>query len=168
VSGGGLEEMFRAHWPLVVGFLARRTGDPVLAEELAQETFFRATRAFLGWRRGSASGWLLTIARHVLIDEARRGRRLVPLPDALAASPEAAEQGVRVAEVLAALPEAQRRVLQLVYVFGYSQAEAAAILGTSEGALKTAIWRARAAFREEYEREQQVSAADPSAGGGER
>ena len=58
----GLEEMFRAHWSLVYGFLARRTGSPTLAEELAQETFYRATRAFLGWRGGSASAWLLAIA----------------------------------------------------------------------------------------------------------
>src|SRR5436190_16481284 len=106
----GLEDLFPAHWSLVNGYLARRTGDAVLAEELAQETFYRATRAFLGWRGGSASGWLLAIARHVLIDETRRGRRLVLLPDAQAEHTEATDQGVPVAEVLAALPEAQRRV----------------------------------------------------------
>ena len=64
-------------------------------------------------------------------------------------------QTARVAEVLAALPEPQRRLLQLVYVFGYSHAEAAAIIGTSEGAVKTSVWRARAAFRNEYEREEE-------------
>src|SRR5919198_3798692 len=79
----GLEDLFRAHWSLVYGYLARRTADPTLAEELAQETFYRATRAFLGWRGGSPVAWLLSIARHVLIDEERRGRRLVPLPDSL-------------------------------------------------------------------------------------
>src|ERR1043166_7417215 len=50
----GLEDLFRAHWSLVHGYLTRRTGDAVVAEELAQETFYRATRAFLGWRGGSA------------------------------------------------------------------------------------------------------------------
>jgi DNA-directed RNA polymerase specialized sigma24 family protein len=50
----GLEDLFRAHWPLVYGFLLRRTGNPSAAEELAQETFYRATRAFLGWRGGYA------------------------------------------------------------------------------------------------------------------
>jgi DNA-directed RNA polymerase specialized sigma24 family protein len=145
----GLEDLFRAHWSLVNGYLARRTGDPVLAEELAQETFYRATRAFLGWRGGSAVAWLLAIARHVLIDEARRGRRLVPLPDSLVAGIEPSG-GDDVTRVLASLPKAQRQVLELIYIDGYSHAEAAAILGTSEGAVKTAVWRARSAFRRVY------------------
>ncbi|MEN3312959.1 MAG: hypothetical protein V7645_2288 [Actinomycetota bacterium] len=145
----GLEDLFRAHWSLVNGYLARRTGDAVLAEELAQETFYRATRAFLGWRGGSAVAWLLAIARHVLIDEARRGRRLVPLPDSLVAGIEPGA-GEDVTKVLASLPKAQRQVLELIYIYGYSHAEAAAILGTSEGAVKTAVWRARSAFRRVY------------------
>ena len=69
----GIEELFRENWPLVYGYLRRRTGDPALAEELAQETFYRATRAFLGWRGGSPAAWLLAIARNALADEARRG-----------------------------------------------------------------------------------------------
>ena len=145
----GLDDLFRAHWPLVNGYLARRTGDAVLAEELAQETFYRATRAFLGWRGGSAVAWLLAIARHVLVDEVRRGRRLVPLPDSLVADIEPGG-GDDVTRVLASLPKAQRHVLELIYVYGYSHAEAAAILGTSEGAVKTAVWRARSAFRRVY------------------
>lgn len=145
----GLEDLFRAHWSLVNGYLARRTGDAVLAEELAQETFYRATRAFLGWRGGSAVAWLLAIARHVLIDEARRGRRLEPLPDSLVAGIEPSG-GHDVTRVLASLPKAQRQVLELIYIYGYSHAEAAAILGTSEGAVKTAVWRARSAFRRVY------------------
>jgi DNA-directed RNA polymerase specialized sigma24 family protein len=145
----GLEDLFRAHWSLVNGYLARRTGDPVLAEELAQETFYRATRAFLGWRGGSAVAWLLAIARNVLIDEARRGRRLVPLSESLVAGIEPSG-GDDITRVLASLPKAQRQVLELIYIYGYSHAEAAAILGTSEGAVKTAVWRARSAFRRVY------------------
>jgi DNA-directed RNA polymerase specialized sigma24 family protein len=145
----GLEDLFRAHWSLVNGYLARRTGDAVLAEELAQETFYRATRAFLGWRGGSAVAWLLAIARHVLIDEVRRGRRLVPLPDSLVAGVEPGG-GEGVTRMLASLPKTQRQLLELIYVYGYSHAEAAAILGTSEGAVKTAVWRARSAFRRAY------------------
>ena len=45
-----IEEMFASHWGLVHGYLTRRTANRSLAEELAQETFYRATRAFLGWR----------------------------------------------------------------------------------------------------------------------
>ena len=145
----GLEDLFRVHWPLVYGFLARRTGDPVLAEELAQETFYRATRAFLGWRGGSASAWLLAIARNALIDEVRRGRRLEPLPELLV-DPGAGGEGGLVADTLRELPVPQRRLLELVYVYGYSHAEVAMITGSSEGAVKTGVWRARLAFRDVY------------------
>jgi RNA polymerase sigma-70 factor (ECF subfamily) len=145
-----LEDLFRAHWPLVFGYLRRRTGDPSAAEELAQETFYRATRAFLGWRGGSPVAWLLSIARHVLVDEVRRGRRLAPLPETLVDPTAPPDEQVAVADALNRLPEPQRRLLALVYVDGYSLAEVAALNGTTEGAAKTALWRARAAFRRVY------------------
>jgi RNA polymerase sigma factor (sigma-70 family) len=157
----GLEDLFRAHWTLVYGYLARRTGDPGLAEELAQETFYRATRAFLGWRGGSPGAWLLAIARHALIDEVRRGRRLVPLDETLV-EPSAPVDDDVVTAALASLPTRQRRLLELVYVYGYSHAETGAILGTTEGAVKTGVWRARAAFRRHLaEDEADTRSAEP-------
>ena len=154
----GLDQLFRAHWKLVHGYLTRRTGDPVLAEELAQETFYRATRAFLGWRGGSPAAWLLSIGRNVLIDEVRRGRRLVPLSETLVDESDPYEESA-VAEALARLPDSQRRVLELVYVHGYSHAEVGLLLGTTEGAVKTAVWRAREAFKDEYLRQTAESPA---------
>jgi RNA polymerase sigma-70 factor (ECF subfamily) len=115
-----------------------------------QETFYRATRAFLGWRGGSPVAWLLSIARHVLVDEVRRGRRLAPLPETLVDPAASPDEQVAVADALNRLPETQRRLLALVYVDGYSLAEVAALTGTSDGAAKTALWRARAAFRSVY------------------
>jgi RNA polymerase sigma factor (sigma-70 family) len=150
---GGMEELFRAHWPLVVGYLARRTGSTTLAEELAQETFYRATRAFLGWRGGSPVAWLLTIARNVLVDEARRGQRLVPLNETLADEEPGRETTMGVEEALGRLPLVQRRLLELVYIDGYTHAEIAAMTGTSPGAIKTALWRARGEFRRFYQEE---------------
>lgn len=150
---GGMEELFRAHWPLVVGYLARRTGSTTLAEELAQETFYRATRAFLGWRGGSPVAWLLAIARNVLVDEVRRGQRLVPLNEKLAEEVPGRETTMAVEEALARLPPSQRRMLELVYVDGYTHAEIAAMAGTSPGAIKTALWRARGEFRRFYREE---------------
>jgi RNA polymerase sigma factor (sigma-70 family) len=152
-----MEELFRAHWPLVLGYLRRRTGSVTVAEELAQETFYRATRAFLGWRGGSPAAWLLAIARNVLVDEVRRGQRLVPLSETLPAQrgePSTMSMGVR--ETLARLPANQGRLLELIYVDGYTHAEVAAMTGTSAGAVKTAVWRARQAFQQLH-REEEVS-----------
>ncbi len=127
---GGMEELFRAHWRLVLGYLARRTGSTTVAEELAQETFYRATRAFLGWRGGSPAAWLLAIARNVLIDHTRRrGLELVPLTDNLLVhvdSHDVASEEVTAA--LGSLTAGQRRLLELVYVDAYTHAEVAAFL----------------------------------------
>jgi RNA polymerase sigma factor (sigma-70 family) len=149
---GGMEELFRAHWPLIRGYLARRTGNTTLAEELAQETFYRATRAFLGWRGGSPTAWLLAIARNVLIDHTRRRRLdLVPLTDNLLEHPDSQDLASgEIGAVLASLPASQRRLLELVYVDGYTHAEVGAMIGASPGAIKTAVWRARQAFLERY------------------
>ena len=58
-----------------------------------------------------------------------------------------------VEEALARLPPSQRRLLELVYVDGYTHAEIAAMAGTSPGAIKTALWRARGEFRRVYREE---------------
>lgn len=142
-----MTDLFRAHWHMVCGYLARRTGDRVLAEELAQETFTRATAAFLGWRGGSAPGWLLTIARNVLTDHYRRGRRLVPLEEPLLPSQDFPDLGIEVRDLLSRLPPNSRRLLELVYLDGFSQAEVAAMTGKSQVAVRTAVWRAREALR---------------------
>ena len=68
----------------VLGLLTRMTGDPALAEDLAQETFVKAFRSLAGFdvtRR--LSSWLFRIAHNTAIDVLRRTRpSLVPLdPD---------------------------------------------------------------------------------------
>lgn len=142
-----MTELFRTYWPTVLGFLTRRTGDRVLAEELAQETFARAAAAFLGWRGGSPAAWLLAIARNVLVDHHRRGRRLVPIEESLLPSQSLPYDGVEVRDLLSRLPATSRRLLELVYLDGFSQAEVAVMTGRSPVAVRTAVWRAREALR---------------------
>lgn len=130
------------HWSLVAGFLARRTGDSHLAEDLAQETFYRATRAFLGWRGESPAAWLLSIARNVLIDEHRR-RRFVLIEALDETATEDFEPGVELRDAVARLPEQSARLLDLLYEQGFTAIEVAAMSGTSPGAVRTAAYRAR-------------------------
>ncbi|WP_084195450.1 sigma-70 family RNA polymerase sigma factor [Streptosporangium amethystogenes] len=146
-----IEELYREHWPLVCGFLLRRTRDPHLAEDLAQETFIKATRALLGWRGENAAAWLLTIARNALVDHVRRSHRelALPNPDELGVPPLHVES-LDVRDALERLPEQQRRLLTLVYFEGFSMVEVAAMTGRSHNSIKTAVWRARAAFADLY------------------
>src|SRR5579871_1396732 len=66
---------YRRHLGLVVGWCARRTGDPELAADLTAEVF---AAVLIGAARyqpthESAAGWLLGIARNVLGHSLRRG-----------------------------------------------------------------------------------------------
>jgi RNA polymerase sigma factor (sigma-70 family) len=68
------ERLYAAEAAGLFSFLAYRTGDRVLAEDLLADAFERALRA--RWRfdrrRGSQKTWLYAIALNVLRDHARR------------------------------------------------------------------------------------------------
>ena len=67
---------YRRHERVVVAFLGRLSRDPELTVDLTAETFARAYRARAQFDpgRGSARGWLLGIARHVLAASREQGR----------------------------------------------------------------------------------------------
>ncbi|GAA2354330.1 RNA polymerase sigma factor [Catellatospora methionotrophica] len=143
-----MADLFRAHWGAVYGYVSRRTGDRALAEELSQETFARAAAAFLGWRGESTLPWLLAIARNVVVDHHRRGRPLVAIEESLLPPIEFPDTAIEVRDLLRRLPETGRRLLELVYLDGFSHAEVAAMTGQSPAAVRTAVWRARDTLRE--------------------
>lgn len=71
------EAMFRLHFGKIRGYLRRQGLSPERSSELAQETFFRAWRAFDDFREdASPSTWLFTIARRLLLNELRSRRAL--------------------------------------------------------------------------------------------
>ena len=78
MSDDEFERLYEAEAQGLFGFLAYRTGDRALAEDLLADTFERALRKRRGFdrRRGSAKTWLYAIALNLLRDNARRsGRR---------------------------------------------------------------------------------------------
>src|ERR671927_155856 len=82
------ERLYNAEAAGLFSFLAYRTGDRGLAEDLLADTFERALRgrARFDRRRGSEKTWLYAIALNVLRDHARRtaaeGRALERAPGA--------------------------------------------------------------------------------------
>ena len=68
------ERLYEAHAQALFGFLAYRTGDRALAEDLLADTFERAYRARRGFdrRKASEKTWLYTIALNRLRDHVRR------------------------------------------------------------------------------------------------
>jgi RNA polymerase sigma-70 factor (ECF subfamily) len=73
----GFAALYERRHPLIRGYLRRHLGArPDLVLDLVAETFARALerREQFDGDRGPAVGWLIGIARHLLLDAARRGR----------------------------------------------------------------------------------------------
>lgn len=147
-----IEQLYREHARAVFALLLSRTRDRTLAEDLMQETFIKATRSLAGFRGGNPRSWLFTIARSVMIDDARR-RSAVPVDEIEIEAPAGSDVAERdaIGRALDALTDPQRRALLLVDHGGLSYDEAAAELGISTGALRTLLHRARLSFRTTYQ-----------------
>jgi RNA polymerase sigma factor (sigma-70 family) len=83
----GIAELYEEHIWGVYGFFGYRVGSRADAEDLTQQTFERAMRAWDRFdpNRGSARTWLMSIAHNLLIDHYRRDRtaRHEPVEDHL-------------------------------------------------------------------------------------
>jgi RNA polymerase sigma factor (sigma-70 family) len=117
------ERLYDEHAQALYGFLAYRTGDRALAEDLLADTFERALRARRRFdpRRGSTKTWLYSIALNALRDHMRRravaeraGAELaVPDAGATADASEAVARRDELARALATLSEEERQVVAL-------------------------------------------------------
>ena len=134
----------------------RRLGDAGLAEELVQLVFMRVWHHASRYdpQRGSVRTWMLAITRNAAIDLHRRRPRDVPtdpMPERPASeAPEELDRVVRAEVIRAALDRLStehRRVLELVYFRGLTQAEAATQLGLPLGTVKSRTFYALKALR---------------------
>lgn len=122
------------------------------AEDLAQDTMLKlwSMREKLTEYR-SVEALARIIIRRLALNAVRQHHGAISLEDAAelsdAESPdtelERNENAAHVDAVFAALPEAQQILIRLRHVEGYDNAAIAAVLGTSEGAVRTALSRAR-------------------------
>lgn len=151
------EQLYRRTAPWLTVRLRRRCADEQLVAEVLQETYlavWRAAGSFAGSSaRGTAVGWLWTIAARRLVDAFRRRAReatpLAPEPIAPAAEDEALSEvvGDEVGVALSRLAPELRQVLHAMVVDGLTVRETAALLGVPAGTVKTRARRARIALR---------------------
>lgn len=160
LSPDAFERLFEDHAERLFSFLAYRTGDKALAEDLLSETFERALRSRRPFdpRRGSGRRWLYTIALNLLRDHARRAtheHRIIRDLGSEAPQPErdaalaAVEQRDELQRALAGLGEAEREALALRFGGDLTVREVARILGEGESAVEGRIYRALGRLRAE-------------------
>ena len=158
-----LQAIFSRYGKPVLAFIYHMLGDRTAAEELTQETFFRAYRGLSRIQEGvKFSTWLFGIARNVAREAIRdkmRGVREVGRDD-LASIPmrddkAGPEENVMSEELqrvirrsLGSLPEDQRVVFVLKLLRRLPYEEISLITGASIGKLKTDLHRARLQMRQ--------------------
>jgi RNA polymerase sigma-70 factor (ECF subfamily) len=141
------------HLDQAYAFARFLTRDGPMAEDVVQEAFLKAYRAFPGFRGGEARAWLFAIVRTTFVSAQRARRPMIDIDDAPELSDEApgAEAAlVRQGEVLAlraaidALPEPFREALVLRELEELSYREIAEVTHAPIGTVMSRLARARA------------------------
>lgn len=161
----GLVEIIREYRDGVVLFLDRYVNSIPLAEELAEETFFRlAVKKPLFAPRGTFKTWLYTITRNVALDALRRDRSLAPLPTEASAeiaqevaSPEQAylreERKIAVRHALRRLNDAYAEALYLKYFEDMDNEAIAKVLHKTRRQVENLLYQAKRSLKDELQKE---------------
>jgi RNA polymerase sigma-70 factor (ECF subfamily) len=144
----------------VFALISRVLGRGPHVQDLAQETFLRAYRAFPRFDIDAGarpSTWLLTIAVRLALNARKKVARSAPISLLAAAqlahesTPETEgarrELGRAITAAAAELSDEQRAAFVLAQFHGLSIAEIAQALGIPENTVKTRLFRARAHMR---------------------
>ena len=149
-----LEELYLIHFDRIYSYLHMTVGNRHDAEDLTTQTFVKMLESIgrFRWQSAPFSAWLFRIAHNLAVDHFRARRRWQPeeeVPEPAGAEEASAEDEALTAigtasllELIATLSPEQRQVLTLKFVFRFSNGEAAAILGKTEGAVKSLQHRA--------------------------
>lgn len=154
-------EVYDRHVDQVFRFIYRRVLDRQTAEDLTSETFLRALRNLVAFRRpgGDFAGWIITIARNLTVNHLRSHQRRElpvaevqePVSTGVVAGPEAAVMDRLTQEALIAgiakLSPVHRQCITLRYLRELSIEETAQALGRTPSAVKGLQHKALKALR---------------------
>lgn len=186
------DERFRdealPHLAAVTSFALSLTRDETEADDLVQDTFLNAYRAWNQYSKGSeCRAWLFTICRHAWIRRSKRAEREVAHADAdlealgaAALHAGALHSGLgdlferydiqrALARALGELPDAFREVVVLVDLEDQTYEEAARVLGIPKGTVRSRLFRARRVLQEhliEHARDAGLAPRSPGDAGG--
>jgi RNA polymerase sigma-70 factor, ECF subfamily len=151
---GFYERTARSLW----AYLSRASGDPSLADDLLQDTYYRFLRAALPeTTEAHRKNYLFRIATNLLRDHWRRHKPTEPLPSPQSGSESGAEwectrafeaadrmqQQSDLRRALHHLKPREREMLWMAYVEGFSHKEIANAVGLKAGSIRLLLFRAR-------------------------
>lgn len=151
-------QLYELHFDKIYRYVILRVGNKAEAEDMTQQVFVKAFESInsFRWKGIPFSAWLFRIAHNLVVDYLRKAKKVVttPLDESSARSDSnpqlLAEQRLDIEQLLSAtkrLTRAQREVISLRFAGELSVAEAAKVMGKSEGAVKALQHSAIVALR---------------------
>lgn len=154
------EQIYQSCFDPVYRYVLSLSGNEQTAEEITQETFFRAMRSLDRFEgKSSLKSWLCAIAKNLWLSDQRR-KKAQPLDDSLqlpdpSAGPEEAiasrDESMRIHRLLHLLEEPYREVFTLRALGQLSFRDIGDLFGKSENWACVVYHRARAKIREKME-----------------
>ncbi|MRH41379.1 sigma-70 family RNA polymerase sigma factor [Aquibacillus halophilus] len=153
-----IDSIYNMYFQDIYRFLISLCHDHHTAEDLVQETFFRAHLNIENYNGETVKSWLFSVAYRVFIDYYRKHKRVVVkeqsffsnifdkkkvLLDSLITKEEINE----IVSLLETLPEKHRYAVLLHDFHGLSQAEAAEVMNVQQSHFKVLLFRGRQAIR---------------------
>lgn len=168
ISKGGkademeLEELYSRYFADVYRYLYSISQNKDVAEELTQETFFKALQKIDSFRgQCEIKVWLCQIGKNAYYDYLRKNKRFVPMEGNIAEDEEKKmeldlekrETVYRIHQILHSLEEPYKEVFTIRTFGELSFKEISSIFGKSESWAKMTYLRAKRKIKEEMENE---------------
>lgn len=164
-----IEKLYREYFTPVYRYTLSLVHDPDMAEEITQETFFRALRKIDDYRgEASLRVWLCQIAKNLSFDSGKRQARMTALtvssdedeamyelPAESDSNPEEQllrrQTAMKIHRILHDLREPYKEVFQLRTFGDLSFAEIGDLFGKSESWARVTYYRSRMMIKEELD-----------------
>ena len=154
------DQIYQSYFDPVYRYVLSLSGSPQTAEEITQETFFKALRSLDQFQgRSSLKSWLCAIAKNLWLSELRRKKtrpidEIAQLSDPSVGPEEALvrqDESMRVHRLLHHLDEPYREVFTLRTLGQLSFRDIGELFGKSENWACVVYHRARAKIKEKME-----------------
>ncbi|GAB6928498.1 sigma-70 family RNA polymerase sigma factor [Paenibacillus sp. JCM 10914] len=153
-----MEHIYPYYVKDIYRYLYSLSYDHHTAEDLVQETFYRAYLYLENWKDERIKAWLFRVAHNAFVDYQRKASRsTVKEPDYFHQmidrhTPEQAllqqERRLELDRLLTVLPDKQRQAILLVDVHQFTYQETADIMDISLSSIKITLFRARQRLRD--------------------
>lgn len=160
MKADSFDQIYQAYFDPVYRYALSLTGNPHVAEEITQETFFKAMRNLNRFRgESSLKSWLCAIAKNLWISEQRK-KKTQPMESASAVADPAAtpeesilqqDESLRIHRLLHTLEEPYREIFTLRTLGQLRFRDIGELFGKSENWACVIYHRARAKLKERME-----------------